>query len=87
MKKLGATQIRSIRNAAIVYEFALRDLQEDASKPKAPVAVLLDGKSIGKIIPPMWDKNTGYQYVTKNNSRGENFPTLRACQMSLESEE
>ena len=85
MKKLGATQIRSTRNAAIVYEFALRDLQADASKPKGPVVVLLEGKVVGKIQP--LDEG-GYQFVTKNFSlRGRVFPTLNACQKSLEENE
>ena len=83
MKKLGATQIRSTRNAAIVYEFALSDLQADASKPKGPVVVLLEGKVVGKIRPL---DGGGYQFVTKNNNVGDVFQTLRDCQRSLETE-
>ena len=84
MKKLGATQIRSTRNASIVYEFALRDLQEDASKPKGPVVVILDGKIVGKIRPV---DEGGYAYQPKNAGvAGETFPTLRECQKSLETE-
>jgi hypothetical protein len=82
VKKLTATQIRSSRNASIVYEFALRDLQEDASKPKGPVVVILEGKIVGKIRP--MDEG-GYAYQPKNAGVvGETFPTLRACQISLE---
>ena len=83
MKKLSATQIRSAHNASIVYEFALRDLQEDASKPKGPVVVILDGKIVGKIRPV----EGGYAYQPKTAGVvGETFPTLRACQRSLEAE-
>ena len=84
MKKLGATQVRSTRNAAIVYEFALSDLQADASKPNGPVVVLLEGKVVGKIRP----MHPGYAYQPKNAGVvGETFPTFRECQRSLESEE
>jgi hypothetical protein len=70
----------------ITYEFAKSDLQADVSKPQAPVVVLLDGKVVGKIVPPTWDKNEGYQYVTKNNHTGDVFPTFRECQRSLEAQ-
>jgi hypothetical protein len=64
----------------ITYEYAKRDLQEDVSKPKGPVVVLLDGRVVGKIRPV----DGGYQYVTKNNSLGEVFPAFHACVRSLE---
>jgi hypothetical protein len=83
VKKLGATQVRSIHNASIVYEFALRDLQADASKPSGPVVVILEGKIVGKIRPV----EGGYAYQPKNAGVvGETFSTLRACQKSLEVE-
>jgi len=44
------------------------------------VVVLLDNRVVGKIRPV----EGGYQYVTKNNSLGEVFTTLRLCQKSLE---
>lgn len=68
----------------ITYEFAKRDLEENASKPKGLVVVLLDGKVVGKIRP--MDEG-GYAYQPKNAGVvGETFPTLRACQKSLEME-
>jgi hypothetical protein len=83
VKKLGLHQIRSTRNPSIVYEFACRDLQEDASKPNGPVVVILEGKIVGKIRPV----EGGYAYQPKNAGVvGETFTTLRACQKSLETE-
>ena len=64
----------------ITYEFAKRDLQEDIRSPKAPVVVLLENRVVGKIELV----KGGYQYRTKNNLRGEIFPTFHACQDSLE---
>ena len=66
----------------ITYEFAKSDLERDASKPQGSVVVLLDNRVVGKIRPV----EGGYQYVTKNNSLGEVFSTLRACQKSLEAQ-
>lgn len=64
----------------ITYEFAKRDLQDNGGNPKFPVVVLLDKRVVGKIDIV----EGGYQYRTKNNDRGEIFPTFRACQNSLE---
>jgi hypothetical protein len=68
----------------ITYEFAKSDLERDTSKPQGPVVVLLDKRVVGKIRPM---DNGGYAYQPKNAGVvGETFPTLRACQKSLEAQ-
>lgn len=66
----------------ITYEFAKAD---DARRthPFGPVVVRLDGRVVGKI----WAVSSGYQYRPKNAGvGGDVFPTLAACQASLEPE-
>ena len=50
----------------------------------SPVKVKLDGRLIGEIRPV----KGGYMYFVKNTKyKGDVYPTIRACQKSLEEPE
>lgn len=52
-----------------------------------PISVLLDGRKVGEIQHITRDNQRGYCYFPKGDCLGgECFPTLSACQKSLEEE-